>query len=545
MLRKRMMWMFVGMFTLILVSGCNAESSSGEPREEGEADAPVTITTVRTLKDDTTFRDGDDVNDNVVTRWAEQELGIDFNYLWTVPTEEQFTNKIRLSLSAGKPLPDVFMVTDRMLVGDLIRSGRVKSLDQAIENHASPRLKNVFSQFPQAFYPASMDGERYGIPRFSGGNGSDSLLWIRQDWLDRLNLEPPETLAELETIMEAFVRQDPDGNGKDDTIGITLAAKNGLSTWLADGSFIFGAHGDFLPRYWSKNDQGQVVYGSVQPSVKKGLAQLHEWYENGYLDEEVGILGETDAIESFVSGRSGIMAAPPWAEGWPVEDVLKNNQGAIVQSYPLPSGPDGRIGRRGEGYVVGMFMFNKDFQHMDAFFDYWDAMYGYTLGESQYFQNGLFEGYDYVMQDGEPVYDQEKIPGETIDPGKYFLTTDVPTIPFMLYDLLEQFHATDRQPQNAYEHKLVAKGDDYIRAGAIVNRQNEHRIENMFNGPPTKTMQAKGEFLDKMENETFANIIYGHVGLDAFDRFVEDWKRSGGDQITEEVNAWYESVHTE
>src|SRR5690606_11229915 len=101
-------------------------------------------------------------------------------------------------------------------ISDLIESGLVQSIDEAIENQATPRIKKLFDDFPQAFSTSTIDGKRYGIPRYSGGNGSDSLIWIRQDWLDKLQLDPPETIEDMEKIMDAFVHQDPDGNGKDD-----------------------------------------------------------------------------------------------------------------------------------------------------------------------------------------------------------------------------------------------------------------------------------------------------------------------------------------
>lgn len=537
----------------ILVAGSLAACKSDEAAQEKQSESklvdgkfvpPVKITVGRTLKEYVKFKEGQDINHNVHNKWALETLGIDIEYLWTAPNDEQYRNKIRLSMSAGQELPDVMMVSDAQLIYDLISSGKVRPIDEAIEKYATPRIKKIFNDFPAAFYRATVDGVRYGIPRFSGGNGSDSLLWIRKDWLDKLGLEPPETIAELEKIMHAFVHQDPDGDGKDDTIGITIAGKNSWATWLADASFVFGAYGDYLPMSWSKNEEGDLVYGSIQPSVKKGLAKLREWYAKGYLDKEVAILSEQEAIESFVSGRSGIIAAPPWAEGWPVADVYKNNPDAVVQSYPLPAGPDGNIGRKGEKVVVGEFLFSKDVTdtQMQAFFKYWDAIYGYTLGESKYFKYGLFEGFDYIMVDGKPVYDQEKIPGPTIDPIYYLLTQSVPRVPFRLYDLVSKFYETDYKPQNAYEHKLYAKGEDYHRAAAIVNNQNEHRIENLFDGPPTETMQRRSTFLEKMEKETFANIIYGKVPLDAFDQFVKEWKSSGGAQITKEVNEWYDSV---
>lgn len=39
------------------------------------------------------------------------------------------------------------------------------------------------------------------------------MMFIRQDWLDNLNLEIPTTMEELKAVAKAFTEQDPDGNG--------------------------------------------------------------------------------------------------------------------------------------------------------------------------------------------------------------------------------------------------------------------------------------------------------------------------------------------
>lgn len=46
-----------------------------------------------------------------------------------------------------------------------------------------------------------------------------------------------------------------------------------------------------------------------------------------------------------------------------------------------------------------------------------------------------------------------------------------------------------------------------------------------------------------MESEAFLKIIYGQESPDSFDSFVEKWKSSGGDDITKEVNEWYQALN--
>jgi putative aldouronate transport system substrate-binding protein len=52
-------------------------------------------------------------------------------------------------------------------------------------------------------------------------------------------------------------------------------------------------------------------------------------------------------------------------------------------------------------------------------------------------------------------------------------------------------------------------------------------------------MAERNEQLKKLKNETFVKIVTGNLPIDAFDKFVADWKKQGGDLITKEVNDWY------
>lgn len=544
MFKKSWKVLIVGVASAGLLIGCS-ENDGEANLEEGET---ATMTTARTLGDDTEFRSGEDVNNNPVVWWAEEELDLAIETIWTVPHDEQYNTQLRLAMSSGEELPDVFLVSDGQLKADLIESGLVQSIDEAYEEYASDRIKEIFDQFPEAFYPSTNeDGERFGMPRLSGGNGSDSLLWVRQDWLDNLGLDQPETLEEMEEVMDAFVNEDPNGTGQNDTLGLSLASTNGLATWLADGSFIFGAYGDFLPGHWSEDENGDLVYGTVQENMKQGLETLNRWFENGYIDREVGILDEDGAIESFVAGNSGFLAAPPWGEGWPVGDVYDNDPDAEIEVLPMPSGPDGEIGRRGEGLITGSFLFSADFQHMDKYFEYLDEIYGYTLGDSEFFEDGMFEGYDYIYDDeGEPLYDHEAIEEEMgeprVDPGGYMLPTNVPTIPFQLYDLASELYITDREPESAYEYGIASNSEQYLQAAHIVKEQDEHRIVDEHTGPPTPTMRERSEHLERLEQEMIVDIIYGNQPIEYFDEFVEQWMQGGGEQITQEVNEWYEEV---
>jgi hypothetical protein len=76
----------------------------------------------------------------------------------------------------------------------------------------------------------------------------------------------------------------------------------------------------------------------------------------------------------------------------------------------------------------------------------------------------------------------------------------------------------------------------------VANGHRDELLPNLFNGEPTATMKKNWEQLQTMEKQVYTNIIYGKESPDAFDKFVRDWKAQGGDEITKEVNEWYQSV---
>src|SRR5690606_1030419 len=86
-----------------------AGTGGSEEMLHKKMDPPVTITTARYIASNMEFKEGEDIADNVFTRWLKSDLGIDLKTLWSVSTagnSDAYTTKLRLSLSAGQPLPD-------------------------------------------------------------------------------------------------------------------------------------------------------------------------------------------------------------------------------------------------------------------------------------------------------------------------------------------------------------------------------------------------------------------------------------------------------
>lgn len=560
-MKKNLLLLLTLFVTVFLVlSGCGYggskdsknEGNSGKNstegnsvNEDGRFDPPIEITTARPVGSDYTFINGETIHDNVHNTWAEEELGIIINDVWETADNEAYHTQLRLSLTSSDPLPDAFIVQDTILIDDLIQSGRVMDIKEAFDKYASERLKELYEENSDVLTQVTRDDQLMGLPIFTDGDGTSPVLWIRQDWLDNLELDAPTTIEEFETVMEAFTNDDPNGNGKDDTFGFSFSAREGFNNWMSDAGFIFGAFtGKFLPGAYQEAEDGTLKYGSVQPGMKDGLEKLSEWYSQGYLDKELAILDATKATEAFIQGKSGMIAGPAWMAGWPLGDVTSVDPDAELVAYKLPVGSDGESARFMNSLNEGKVMlFSEEFEHMDAFFQYFDKIYDYAF-ETGDFEDGFFEGYDYAKVDGELIFDPSEFPTPLKDgasSGKYTLFWNEPRIPYKVSEDAHYIYEGN-EPETRSHLKASQDTEEIIRAGSINFQMRDINEADVYDGPPTETMKSKGENLSTMELERFSKIIYGDLPIDAFDTFVDEYYEKGGKEIEKEINEWYETV---
>ena len=444
-------------------SGQSSEGSepAGEPEysapfSDGKYDPPITMTTVGAISPSMSFKNGETMEDNVHTRWALERFGIKLDYLWTSTTQNNaFTTRVRLALSANEPMPDVIAVDDIQLANDLIDSGQFREVGSLFEQYASDMYKEAVNEDPTMWYPFMREDGAYGIPIPEYSWNNDTVLFIRQDWMDNLGLEAPETIEDLEKIMDAFVNEDPDGNGENDTIALAAAMRDSLKPTQATISWLFGAYGT-IPEQWNLAEDGSLEYGSVHPGARQALEKLSEWMAKGYLHQEAGLHDEGRANELFTSGRAGIIAGPYWMDRTPLLDVTKNVEGAYFKAYPVPKGPDGTAGRQGTLNFRGAVLINKNYEHPEAFFVYQNYLFDWFAlhTEGGEFENGGFaEGYDYAIIDGRRTYSSDEIPGGRVIPQKYTLTFEGARFPSAIMESMAWL-AEGNEPRNPFDEEI-------------------------------------------------------------------------------------------
>lgn len=485
---------------------------------------------------------GDTKENNVHDRWMLETLGMKHKDTWYPANDDQYRQKLQLAIASGEKLPDFVSVpTNAVLTNQLIDSGQFIAIDELFDKYANKILKDHAAAHPELWYPFTKNGKRYNMPILEYTDNDDTLLWLREDWMEKLKLEAPKTIADLENIMDKFKNNNPDGLSPDKVFPLAISLKNNTNTWMGSLDWLFGAYGT-IQEQWNKDANGNLEYGSINPGAKLALAKLNEWMNKGYIHADSALWDEAKAAESWTKGASGILPGANWVPDWPAPDLIKNISGAKFKAYPIPAGPDGKIGTKWQNSGVNAsIMINKDAKHPEAIFLY----YNYLLDNlanpvtGSPYEYGFAKGYDWDIIDGKPTSDKEKIKDFS---NEFPFLTGPARIPDLYMKTLVKL-ANGEKPETPYEKQMAEfRKPENWAAAKVVMSQIDIRKQNYFTGAATPTMISKWNLLRQSEMETFNKIIYGALPVDAFDQFVTNWNLNGGDQITKEVNDWFKSV---
>lgn len=550
----RRSWLLLAFIALFVITGCSEKSSESGKTEEtvkkessavsdaftkGKYDPPIEISSVIMPKK---YTKGETKENNVHDRWMLETLGIKHKDTWYPANDEQYRQKLQLAIASGEKMPDfVFVPTDAVLTNQLIDSGQFIAIDELFDKYANKTLKDHAAENPELWYPFMREGKKYNLPILEYTNNDNTVLWFREDWMEKLNLQAPKTIAELEIIMDKFKNENPDGLAPKDVYPLALSLKNNTNTWMGQLDWLFGAYGT-VQEQWNKDANGNLEYGSTHPGAKQALAKLKEWMDKGYIHTDAALWDEGKSAESWTKGQAGILPGANWVPDWPAPDLLKTVKGSKIKAYPVPSGPDGLAGTKWQNSGVNAsMMINKDAKHPEAIFLYYnyllDNLANPTVGSP--YEHGFAKGYDWDIIDGQPTSDKDKIK-DFFDKFPYL--TGPARIPDLYMKTLVKL-ADGGTPETPYEKQIATfRKPENWHAGKVVMSQKDIRKQNYFTGAATPTMISKWNLLRQSEKETFTKIIYGKLPIEAYDEFVTQWKANGGEQITKEVNEWFKSV---
>lgn len=525
-------------------------SPSSSPDPFGKYSEPVTIHLVRTLDPNSKFDDGKSIENNEFIDEIKKQFNIDVKYDW-VSSPSDWDQKISLAISSNN-LPDAAIVNLTQFK-TMQKYDQLADLTDVFNTSASDMLKNFYNSGGDTLKQlVESDGKMMAIPAPSPKASGMNEMWIRQDWLDKLGLQAPKNLDELKAVAKAFIEQDPDGNGKKDTIGIVGPSKSGVLSGT-DGNLygldpIFAAHKSF-PSYWLKDGSGNVVYGSTQPETKQALQTLAEMYKEGLIDKE--LLVRDDSLPLILDGKAGIFFGPWWT-GYTIADAYKKNPPQDWQAYAYPQADDGNFYAHMSAPASQFLVVNKNFKYPEAALKIINLL---IRDEPKWVENGLgknpgtggayplFTVFDNlneieVSHDMLSKYVKGEIDMNAVDFSSHkLLKDDMNAIKKLKKEPLDDYSINNWDLDGGGD--LIASNlprlvSIMVGGRPLATDTNIKEVYSLYYGQ-TNTMTSRWANLQKLEKETFAKIVMGSAPIDSFDEFVDKWNKQGGEKILSEV----------
>ena len=487
--------------------------------------------------------ENDTPSDNAYTRYLKEVLNVQNENEFEAITGPDYDQKVSMAI-ASQDIPDIMYISDYGTLVELVENDLIEDLTDVYNNLACETVKSSYASYGEDNNPlntVTFDGRIMAIPKTQLSDGQD-FLWLRKDWMDKLELEMPSTLDEMADVLRAFISQDPDGNGQADTIGLVVHnevyGSYPNNTFAVDNIFTaFGAY----PTVWMTDESGNAVYGSVQPEMKDALQLMRDWYAEGLLDREFTTRTYDDIVALLSSGQCGAYIGPWWSPFNPAQTSTYASQDAEWINVSAPTGPDGKINAINTKSYGGFVVVRKGYEHPEIAMKIVNVNSEYSMQDKSDAAKEILENQS-IAYFNWPLYCQVQ-PGnnaelmtqhvEAVMNGSADVST-LSTEELGYYESAVRYQDAEAAGQKADS----ADYSQYVSRIVAMNRMIDEPANFLTPAffETTDTMKTRWASLEKIEMQAILKIIVGEEDLDYFDQFVSEWTGAGGDIITEEVN---------
>lgn len=303
------------------------------------------------------------ITNNRWTKWINENAPVQVEFI-PVPRTNS-SEKWNVLFAAGQA-PDLIMEFSNPYMKDLASKGQIIPIDDAISKY-STNYKKMISSNESLQKLTRFNGKTFFFGRTLPFSANHYVM-IRQDWLDKLKLPMPKTTEEYLQVAKAFTEQDPDGNGKKDTLGSTF--------YDVDYFFQLGQASDetlpMITSYHLINDQ----YVRTWDRPKSDLAFKKSLYDAGSVDKDTFTdKNGAKAQQDWVNGKLGIYGSDvlEGAKGYDIYNTLiKNNPDAKVTILPLPKSEFGQFSPAGAVPMQFTSAINATAKNVEAVVKYVD-----------------------------------------------------------------------------------------------------------------------------------------------------------------------------
>lgn len=460
----------------------------------------------------------------------EEKFGVEIKPIFYA--NQNYNDKKTMLLASGD-IPDLIYELDPSHVAADADQGFLAKVDyETIAKHAPTVYGILKEEAPQAFMYSYADGDNYGVPNISFFNEGGRVGWWRLDWLKNVGIDKvPETIDEMYDALYKFTKNDPDGNGKNDTYGMS----GDIVNWHTMFSEVFGAYG-VIPFNWMEQD-GKVVYGGFADGVTDAIDTLAKWYSEGLIHPDFksdNVFGNgkerfTSGSVGYINNHGGYMEpGKPWGLGLTTVEI---NPKAEIACAKYVKGPEGHSGTQCWGLPCHIISFGAHLEDDEAKLIKILEIFEGTINDSEFLHKVKMgdEGvnWEYVDKEAkfkggfnwlEPYNDSAQRSKYCIDSTFAAPTFFVPTTP-------------SRDEYNAH----VGTGQENWN---IENDRVANGHADIFSKPDVLPSAAKYfENLRTQQINIMVRAIQGEItSAEYIEQFKALWEKNGGLKLQEEAD---------
>ncbi len=243
----------------------------------------------------------------------------------------------------------------------------------------------------------SAEGDIIGFPFIRGCDylRTSAGLQIRQDWLDELGLEVPETADELYEVLKAFKEK----KGAEAPFSVAPFWLNSVAINQGAITSAFGmVKGDFY------QVDGKVHYGYAEKEYKDVLVFLNKLYNEGLLDPNFQTVDDNTVRANMMNGVSGVTFGAVGGYIGTMLQTMKDDPSFNVTGFgPLVANKgDVSMSTQFDDALKGIYVvITPNCKNKEAAVKFLN--YGYSEAGGMLFNYGV-EGVSYNMENGEAIY---------------------------------------------------------------------------------------------------------------------------------------------
>lgn len=356
---KRFIWLIMAaMLAAVAITGCKgketAKSTQGGVTKEAASKGAASKGTennklVVAIQTNSFVTDYDK---NYLTQYLEKKLNMDIEFYQLPAATDEVRTKVSLMATSNANLPDVLIVANSLSPETILEygsSGLFLPLNQYTEDASKmPNYATIPDVDRKVMETAQTmaDGNMYSLSQFEPEtwNVTPYRMFINRTWLDKLGLQMPRTTDDLETVLKAFHDKDPNGNGRQDEIGVYGYQAGGYGqniTAALMNSFEFW-NGDSINGGLALSEDGKnVIAPFTQDGWKKGLIYMNRLYKEGLLSPETFTDDDTQ-FKATLNGESNVVGLTSMGSLSNYPDARNNKNFLEMQLIEPLTGPDGK-----------------------------------------------------------------------------------------------------------------------------------------------------------------------------------------------------------